>query len=161
MSARKWLFLLTIALLTSGCGADDAVTPGDSLSGAAEESAAALAGSRWQLVEFQSMDDAIGVTRPDDPTVYVMEFIDDGTVAMQLNCNRASGAWSAQPGADGSSGTLEFGPLAMTRAMCPPPSLDEQIARHAEFVRSYLIRDARLHLALMADAGIYVWEPVD
>jgi len=79
---------------------------------------------------------------------------------MRLNCNRASGTWSSQPGVDGSSGTFELGPLAMTRAFCPPPSLDTQIARQAEYLRDYLLRRGRLYLGLMADGGIDVWEPV-
>jgi len=84
----------------------------------------------------------------------------DGTVRMRLDCNRATGTWSAQPGADGSSGRFEFGPLAGTRALCPPPRLDEQVTRQAQYVRSFLLKDGRLHLSLMADGGIFVWEPL-
>jgi heat shock protein HslJ len=131
--------------------------------GSAAETAAGsdnpLAGTNWRLVEFQSMDDATGTIRPDDPSLYTMHLNADGTVNMRLNCNRANGSWSAEPGADGESGRFEFGPLATTRALCPPPSLDEQIAAQADYVRSYLLRDGRLHLSLMADGGIYVWEP--
>jgi heat shock protein HslJ len=79
--------------------------------------------------------------------------------AMQLNCNRATGTWKAKPSADSANGRFEFGPLAGTRALCPPPSLDERVAGQAQFVRSYLLKDGRLHLSLMADGGIYVWEP--
>lgn len=118
-----------------------------------------LAGTRWQLVEFQSMDDAIGTLRPTDPSAFTMQLREDGTVSMRLDCNRANGSWSAVPSADGTSGRFEFSGLASTRALCPPPNLDEQIARDADFVRGYLLRDGRLYLSLMADAGIYAWEP--
>ncbi len=118
-----------------------------------------LAGTEWRLVSFQSMDDAIGTKKPADPDQYTMRLNADGTVQMRLNCNRAMGSWSADPGPEGTSGHFEFGPLAMTRALCPPPSLDEQIAAHAQYVRSYLLRDGRLYLSLMADGGIYAWEP--
>ncbi len=118
-----------------------------------------LAGTDWTLVEIQSMDDAIGTTRPADPSQYSMRLDADGTVHMRLNCNVATGSWSSQPGPEPSSGRFAFGPLAMTRALCPPPSLDEQVAAQAEYVRSYLLRDDRLYLSLMADGGIYVWEP--
>jgi hypothetical protein len=80
---------------------------------------------------------------------------------MRLNCNRAHGKWSADGGGDSSSGGFEFGPLAVTRAHCPPPSLDERMAAHAAYIRSYLLKDGRLHLSLMADGDIYVWEPFD
>ena len=118
-----------------------------------------LAGTDWRLVEFQSMDDSVGIKRPDDPSLYTMSLLEGGTVKMKLNCNRASGPWSAEPAGDGSSGRFEFGPLAMTRALCPPPSMDEHIASNASYIRSYLLKDGRLYLSLMADAGIYVWEP--
>lgn len=119
-----------------------------------------LAGTRWRLVEIESMDDAIGTERPDDPTLYTMALNRDGTVHMRLNCNRANGTWRIEPGADPSSGRFELGPLAVTRALCPPPSMDEQITRQAQWVRSYLLRDGRLHLSLMADGGIQTWEPL-
>lgn len=162
---RSVLFTVLVAVV-AGCGS--APRPASSQSDTtdtAERPAASpessLLGTAWQLVEFQSMDDAIGTTRPDDPTVYTMRLEEDGTVTMQLNCNRATGSWSADPGADGASGSFGFGPLAMTRALCPPPSLDEEIAAQAPYVRSYLLRDGRLYLSLMADGGIYVWEPRD
>ena len=119
----------------------------------------ALAGSSWRLVEFQSMDDATGTIVPKDPSRYTMRLKEDGTVVMRLDCNRATGTWSAEPGDDVASGRFEFGPLAVTRALCPPPSLGESIAAQAEYIRSYVRRYGKLYLALMADAGIYVWEP--
>ena len=118
----------------------------------------ALAGTEWRLVEFQSMDDRQGTKRPSEGTLYTMRLHGDGTVAMQLNCNRATGKWSATPGSDGTSGRFEFGPLAATRALCPPPSMDESIVAQSKYVRGYLLKDGRLHLSLLADGGIYVWE---
>jgi heat shock protein HslJ len=118
-----------------------------------------LAGSVWRLVEFQSMDDTTGTLRPDNPSLYTMRLNSDGTVMMRLNCNNANGTWSVEPGSDGISGRFEFGPLAMTRALCPPPSMDELIAAQAEYIRSYLVKDGKLYLSLMADGGIFAWEP--
>lgn len=113
----------------------------------------------WRLVEFQSMDEATGTLRPEDPSRYTMRLKEDGTVAMRLNCNQATGTWSAEPSSEGTSGRFTFGPLAATWALCPPPSVDEHIVAHAEYVRSYLLKEGRLYLSLMADGGIYVWEP--
>jgi para-nitrobenzyl esterase len=44
--------------------------------------------------------------------------------------------------------------------MCPPGSLHDRIVRHWDLVRSYVIKDGRLFLSLMADGGIYQFEPV-
>jgi heat shock protein HslJ len=124
------------------------------------KNASALAGTQWRLVEFQSMDDAIGIVRPHDPNLYTMQLGRDGTVDLRLNCNRATGTWTSRPGSDAASGRFEFGPLAGTHALCPPPSIDDRVAADARFVRGYLLKDGRLHLSLMADAGTYAWEPL-
>lgn len=117
-----------------------------------------LENSQWRLVEFQSMDDEKGTLRPEDPSLYTMRLNGDGTVFMRLNCNRASGTWSSAPSGNGTSGRFAFGPLAATRAACPPPSMDDMVARQAEFIRSYLLENDRLYLSLMADGGIFVWQ---
>ena len=133
---------------------------GDAIREAAEsKSSNPLAGTGWRLVEFQSMADTTGTVRPDDPSLYTMRLNTDGTVTMLLNCNHARGTWSAEPSGNGASGRFEFGPLAATRALCPPPSMDESITAHTKFVRSYLLNHGRLYLSLMADGGIYAWEP--
>lgn len=55
---------------------------------------------------------------------------------------------------------LPPGPLALTRAACPPGSRHDQIVRQWPYVRSYLIKDGRLFLSLMADGGVYEIEPI-
>jgi len=107
-------------------------------------SADELKGTQWRLVEFQSMDDATGVKRPMDPSLYTMKLNSDGSVHMHLNCNYANGNWSATPSDDGKSGQFTFGPLAVTRALCPQPSMDEHIAAPAQYIRGYLLKDGRL-----------------
>ena len=44
--------------------------------------------------------------------------------------------------------------------MCPPGSLHDHIVRQWPFVRSYIIKDGRLFLLLMADGGAYELEPL-
>jgi len=119
-----------------------------------------LAGTHWQLVAIESMDDAQGRTVVADPSLYTLSFGADGQVAARLNCNRGRASWNATPSGDGSSGSLRFGPMVSTRAMCPPPSLDERLARDLPHVRSFRFHDARLHLSLLADGGIYILAPV-
>lgn len=120
-----------------------------------------LEGTAWQLVEFQSMDDAQGTTRPANPDAYTMELGADGRVAFRLDCNRGMGDWSTTPAADGMSGTISFSRLAVTKAFCPPPSMGESLERDTQYMRGYLLRDGHLNISLMADGGIYVWEPIE
>jgi para-nitrobenzyl esterase len=43
--------------------------------------------------------------------------------------------------------------------MCPPGLLHDRIAKDLGFVRSYVMKDGHLFLSLMADGGIYEFEP--
>ncbi|HEU4651798.1 MAG TPA: META domain-containing protein, partial [Croceibacterium sp.] len=79
-----------------------------------------LAGTSWRLAEFTAGGETL---RPADTSRYTMTLAADGSAALQLDCNRASGQWSSA-----GPGQLAFTPLAMTRAMCPPGSLDTRIA---------------------------------
>jgi heat shock protein HslJ len=143
---RRIRFAFAVMLCLAGC----ASSPLTSFS---------LAGTSWQLVAIQSMDDAQGTTRIADPQRFTLRLGDDGRAAMRLDCNRGAGTWQATPSADGASGQLQFGPIAATRALCPPPHLDERVARDLAYVRSYLLKDGKLFLSLMADGGIYEWHP--
>lgn len=57
------------------------------------------------------------------------------------------------------SGSLHFSRLAVTRALCPPPSMGEMLERDIVYMRGYVLRDGMLHINLMADGGVYSWEP--
>jgi para-nitrobenzyl esterase len=113
----------------------------------------ALGGTSWQLVRIQYMDDK--VVTPDDRTKYTVAFGNDGRVSLRIDCNRGSGAWKS-----GEPGQLVLGPLAVTRAMCPAGSLFDRVVKDMGYVRSYLIKEKHLFLSLMADGGIYEFEPL-
>jgi para-nitrobenzyl esterase len=116
---------------------------------------APLAGTQWELVELRSPDNAIGLVRVRDSGSYTLAFEADGSVALRLDCNRGRGTWRSE-----APGRLEFGPAAVTRAMCPPGSLDGRVARELSFVRVYAIQGDMLRLELMADGGQQVWRRV-
>lgn len=119
---------------------------------------AGLSGSHWHLHAIQSMDDSQGTLRITDPSRFTLKFGADGQASLRLDCNRGTASWKASP-SDGDSGSLQFGPIAATRAKCSPPHLDERITRDVGFVRSYRLQDGKLYLSLMADGGIYEWHP--
>lgn len=112
----------------------------------------AFAGTSWQLVKFEGGDDT--VLKPDDPSKYTIEFGADGALSARIDCNRGRGAWKS----DGPS-QITFGPLALTRAQCAPGSLHDQIVKQWGNIRSYVIRDGHLFLALKIDGGIYEFAP--
>jgi len=113
-----------------------------------------LAGTAWQLVKIMSMDDT--VYEPKDRTLYRMQFKQDGRVAILADCNRGTGSWSSE-----SAGRLEFGPIASTKALCPPESLSEKYLAEFQWVRSYVMKEGHLFLATKADGSIIEFEPRD
>jgi para-nitrobenzyl esterase len=133
------IFLL--ALLAVGCAQ---IPP--------QPAADGLVGPTWQLVRFRGGDDK--VTIPGDRTSYTLAFRADGTVSARIDCNRGHGGWKS----DGKS-QIEFGPMAITRAMCPPGSMHDHVVKQLPYIRSYLIKDGHLFLSLMADGGTYEFEP--
>lgn len=119
-----------------------------------------LVDTAWQLVEFQSMDDRQGTRRPANRSLYTMTLSADGSASFRLDCNRGSARWSASNDSTGRSGSLSFGPVAMTRAMCPPGSMSDRLAADIPNLRGFRVDKGQLSTSLMADGGIYIWEPM-
>jgi heat shock protein HslJ len=149
-----WALVLSTALLTA-CATTVTQAP--------TAAPSPLAGTQWQLVAFESMSDEQGTAWSPDPASYTLAFGSDGRVSLRLDCNRGSATWQASAATGNTpgrrSGSLEFGALATTRAMCPPASLEPRLAKALPYVRSYVLKDGRLHLSLFADGGILVFAP--
>jgi heat shock protein HslJ len=111
-----------------------------------------LAGTSWRLVEFRGGDDSRIVA--DDPNRYTLDFREDGSLFARVDCNRGRTTWKA------SGPQLDLGPLALTRMACPPTALYDSFVRQWPYITSYVMKDDHLFLALMADGGIYEFEPV-
>jgi heat shock protein HslJ len=111
-----------------------------------------LAGTSWRLVKFQAGNDRTLV--PEDRSKYTMAFDKEG-VSVRIDCNRGHGTWKS-----GGPNQVEFGPMALTRAMCPPAELNDRIPKDWGNVRSYVVKDGHLFLSLMADGGTYEFEPM-
>ena len=91
----------------------------------------------------------------DDKTKYTVAFGTDGALSARIDCNRGRGTWKSS-----AAGQLQLGPLALTRAMCPPGSLHDHLVQHWDYIRSYIVKDGHLFLSLMADGGIYEFGPM-
>jgi para-nitrobenzyl esterase len=137
---RSLLLLVTLGLIV-GCASTSEVRLGG------------IGGTSWQLVKFQGGDGT--VLTPDDKAKYTVTFTNDGNVSVRFDCNRGRGSWILN-----GPNQLRFGPLALTRAMCPPGSLHDHLVKQWPFVRSYTVTGGRLFLSLMADAGSYEFEPM-
>lgn len=113
---------------------------------------AGIGNTSWQFVKFQGGNGA--VLTPDDKAKYTLDFKNDGNVSVRFDCNKGRGTWIlAGPN------EVRFGPLALTRAACPPGSLHDHFVKQWANVRSYTLKDGHLFLSLIADGGSYEFEP--
>jgi para-nitrobenzyl esterase len=113
----------------------------------------ALDGTAWQLVRIESMDGT--VFTPDERGKYTLTFEPAGRLVVRVDCNRGRGSWSRE----GENG-LTFGPLATTRAACPPGSLHDRLLSDLGYVRSFVEKEGHIFLATMADGAILEFEPL-
>lgn len=67
---------------------------------------------------FSVQREGQGTARVKNPECFTLEFARDGFATLRLDCNRGSGSYQVEASADGSSGSLSFGPIAATRALC-------------------------------------------
>jgi para-nitrobenzyl esterase len=152
---RRALFsdALVVGLLLGSVHCSRAPEKAESDAEVTPSTQAGLGGTSWRLVKFEGGDET--TLTPAEGAEYTIAFEPGGRLTARIDCNRGRGTWK-------SSGPpqLEFGPLALTRAMCPPGSLHDHMVKQWPYVRSYVIQDGHLFLSLMADGGIYEFEPM-
>jgi heat shock protein HslJ len=99
----------------------------------------------WEWVSFTTPVEQIDV---DAPERYLVTFGSDGRVAIRADCNRGTGAYTISD-----DHRIALGPIATTRAMCPPGSLSDRFVREIGRATSYFLRDGDLFLELPVDSG--------
>ena len=154
MSRARLTFLAPLAVLVFlPLVSVDAVERTSERASSPSQTPSELQGTAWRLVQFQGGDDT--TLTPLDPSKYTIEFLAGGQLAARIDCNRGRGTWKSS-----GPNQVEFGPLALTRAMCPKGSLHDRIVKHWSSIRSYVFKDGHLFLSLMADGGSYEFEPL-
>lgn len=112
---------------------------------------ASLEGTSWRLVQINL---PAGARPAIERSRYTIGFGADGVLNVRFDCNRGRGSWKST-----APGQLEFGTMALTRAMCPVGSLHDELLRQWPNVHSYQLKEGRLFLTLTDDAGTIEFEP--
>ncbi|MCC6626153.1 MAG: META domain-containing protein [Chloroflexi bacterium] len=107
----------------------------------------------WAWQRTQMSDGA--VIQPTDPSKYTLQFNADGSLAIQADCNRVVGQYTAT-----SAGqlTITLGPT--TTAACPPGSLDQRYLQQLGDVVTYVTRNGKLYLNIKFDSGNMEFAPM-
>ena len=88
-----------------------------------------------------------------DSNKYILDFALEGKISVQADCNKGKGSYKIH------GESLSFGPIALTKMMCPDGSLDNQFLQDLSFVRSYSLQNGHLFLSLMGNGGTYEFAP--
>lgn len=128
-SQAAWCLLALVALGLVGCGHG---TSGDL-------ARAQLVGVTWQLEAIER--DPGEVVTVDDPSRYTARFGEDGRVTVRSDCSVCAGTCHLDTSA------LVIGPLACTRAACPPGSLDSACEAALATASGFTVSDGTLVLA--------------
>jgi heat shock protein HslJ len=110
-----------------------------------------LTGPVWKWTTTQ-MNDGSSKT-PGDPNRYLIEFLADGHVAVQADCNRVVGTYAV----NGNRLAVTLGPS--TLAACPPGSLGDEFVRQLGNIRSYFFKGENLILEIKMDSGSMIFAP--
>lgn len=110
-----------------------------------------LGGTIWTWQRTALTNDE--VLAPADPSSYTVEFLAEGRVSVQADCNRGAGSYTV----DGSR--LTISPLALTRAACPPGSLSNQFVAQLQDAVSYALQGGDLLLELKSGGGVMRFVP--
>lgn len=104
-----------------------------------------LTGTVWTWQGTQMSDNTRIV--PDAPDRYTLEFRPGGMVNVRADCNRGSASYQLNGSA------LTFGPIALTKMMCPKGSRDVEFLKGLDAVSAQLFSGNDLVLTLKADSG--------
>ncbi|NJL49048.1 MAG: META domain-containing protein [Leptolyngbyaceae cyanobacterium SM2_5_2] len=105
-----------------------------------------LTGKVWQLQDIQFNDGTLLVADP--PENYTVEFLEDGTLAMQADCNRGQSLFVLRD-----DNRLIVEPIATTLAACPEESISNDFIRAMENSAIYFFQDGNLFIDLIYDGG--------
>lgn len=90
---------------------------------------------------------------PSDPNQYLIEFLANGHVAVQADCNRVAGTHRV----NGNRLAITLGPS--TLAACPPGSLGDEFVKQLGNISSYFFKGDNLILEIKMDSGSMIFAP--
>lgn len=131
------------SLALSGCATTPELSPDER----------ALIADTWYLESIIDTQEEIRL-RPQLSDRHNITFQRDGSLTMQLDCNRGNADWDADPRGRG-TGDLSIGRVASTRALCPPPTYGERLAAELPQVDSYELGVAGRSLMLRSEDTIF------
>jgi heat shock protein HslJ len=108
-------------------------------------------GWQWQQTQMNNGD----LISPDQPQNYHLRFREDGTLAIQVDCNQAQARFEIED----HRLRIELGP--MTLMACGETSLGDRFMANLNGANSFFFRDGNLYIELKFDSGTMKFSPQD
>ncbi|WAT16963.1 META domain-containing protein [Aurantiacibacter sp. MUD11] len=131
------------SMLLAGCATTPELSPDER----------ALIANTWYLESIIDRQEEIRL-RPQLGDRHNITFLRDGSISLQLDCNRGNSSWDADP-RGGGTGDLSIDRVASTRALCQSPSYGERLAAELPQVDSYELGVEGRSLMLRSDDTIF------
>lgn len=109
-----------------------------------------LTGRTWRWLNTTTPAQTV---RPDDPNRYTIEFLADGTAAIQADCNRVVAAYTT----DGQSLTITPGPT--TLVLCPAGSRGDLFVQQLSNAAIHFFQGGELYIDMAASGGTMRFSP--
>lgn len=90
---------------------------------------------------------------PDAPDRYTLEFLPGGRMNVRADCNRGNASYVRN------ANSIAFGPIALTRMMCPAGSRDTEFLKGLGNASGLLFRGNDLVLTFKVDSGSMRFTP--
>lgn len=111
--------------------------------------AARLTSKTWRwILAFSPSGEQTTIENPDN---YTLTFAEDGSVAIQADCNRANGSYTLT---EDNSLTIALGPT--TLAACPEGSRGEALLNYLGAATSFSYEGSNLSVVLNPDSGVFL-----
>ncbi|MGN6032662.1 MAG: META domain-containing protein [Thermomicrobiales bacterium] len=143
-------FVNLVNLATAWTFEDDGMLALTLMDGGSIRLAQEIVGTTWRWTGFQGGDDAT-VTPEASEVAVTLTFREDGTAHVASGCASADLPYTLE----GASGlAIDADGL---EASCPDGSAAARLMRDLAFMRSYVFREGRLFVSLLADGGIHAF----
>ncbi|WP_128891841.1 META domain-containing protein [Erythrobacter sp. HKB08] len=114
-----------------------------------------LDGTNWRLSDVETSGTSTQLT-PELSSRHRLSFVDGDRAQLQLDCNRGNAEWSASMPSAG-NGSISFGPVASTRAYCPPPTFGGELASRLPDATRFILASDRSALTIRTPEADYIF----
>ncbi|GGD62311.1 hypothetical protein GCM10010990_09650 [Croceicoccus mobilis] len=119
-----------------------------------------LARQTWELREIHTANKRPVTLTAEQASRHTLRFGRENAVSLKLDCNNGTADWSAGDAIEG-KGILTIGPVAATRALCPPPSFGEELAADLPQASAYILSDKGDKLSIVTRHVLFRFKKAD